>query len=73
MQHPRPQYPMSPKQARAWFETHGICISAWCREQGLDRQVVVDLLYSRLRGHRGKAHHAAIRLGLKADPERMAA
>lgn len=53
---------------RAWFRAHGINVSAWAREHGFKRQVVVDLLHDRIKGFRGEAHRAAVALGLKADP-----
>lgn len=61
-------YPQTPESAKAWFARHGINKSAWARDLGIDRMVMVDLLRGRLKGLRGEAHHAAIALGLKADP-----
>lgn len=61
-------YPQTPVSANAWFVTHGICKAHWAQAQGLDRMTVVDLLRGRLRGVRGKAHRAAVALGLKANP-----
>lgn len=64
-----PPYPSTPKQARAWFNANGVCIADWCKERGIDRFTVVDLLRGKRKGHRGEAHTAAIALGLKADPQ----
>lgn len=64
-----PPYPSTPKQARDWFTTNGICISEWCRKLGLDVGSVTDLLRSKSKGTRGKSHKAAIFLGLKKNPE----
>ncbi|HEJ2039539.1 DNA-binding protein [Pseudomonas aeruginosa] len=61
-------YPQTPESANAWFVTHGINKSAWARELGIDRMTMVDLLRGRLKGLRGDAHHAAVALGLKANP-----
>ncbi|APC18569.1 hypothetical protein BLL42_23700 [Pseudomonas frederiksbergensis] len=61
-------YPQTPKSANAWFVSHGICKAHWAKAQGLDRMTVVDLLRGRLKGLRGEAHHAAVALGLKANP-----
>jgi gp16 family phage-associated protein len=61
-------YPQTPESANAWFVRHGICKSHWAEAQGIDRMTLVDLLRGRLKGLRGEAHHAAIALGLKADP-----
>jgi len=62
-------YPQTPDTAKAWFTRHGINKSAWARDLGIDRMVMVDLLRGRLKGLRGEAHRAAIALGLKANPE----
>jgi gp16 family phage-associated protein len=59
----------TPQQARQWFITHGISISAWCREHGLSRHTVNDLLRGKQQGRYGQAHRAAVALGLKAAPE----
>ncbi|RRV28623.1 DNA-binding protein [Pseudomonas sp. o96-267] len=64
-----PPYPSTPKQAHAWFVTHGICIADWCKEQGFNRFTVFDLLRGKRKGVRGEAHKAAVALGLKADPK----
>lgn len=63
-----PSYPKTPKQARRWFTSHGICITEWCEENKLDRYIVTDLLRGRLKGTRGESHRAAILLGIKPDP-----
>lgn len=62
-------YPQTPESANAWFLRHGICKSHWAKAHGINRMILVDLLRGRLKGHRGAAHHAAIALGLKADPK----
>lgn len=61
-------YPQTPASANAWFISHGICKTHWAQAQGINRMILVDLLRGRLKGLRGEAHHAAIALGLKADP-----
>lgn len=61
-------YPQTPESANAWFIRHGICKTHWAQAQGINRMILVDLLRGRLKGLRGEAHHAAIALGLKADP-----
>lgn len=64
-------YPQTPTSANAWFVSHGICKAHWAQAQGFDRMTVVDLLRGRLKGLRGEAHHAAVALGLKANPENV--
>ena len=61
-------YPQTPTSANAGFISHGICKAHWAQAKGFDRMTVVDLLRGRLKGLRGEAHHAAVALGLKADP-----
>lgn len=68
---PSPPYPSTPKQARAWFASHGVAITDWCAAHKVDRYIVTDLLRGRLKGVRGEAHLAAIKLGLKADPDTL--
>ncbi|WP_369629290.1 MULTISPECIES: DNA-binding protein [unclassified Variovorax] len=47
------------------FDERGESISAWARSNSLPRQIVCDLLHGRVKGRRGKAHTAAVLLGLK--------
>ena len=58
----------TPQHARHWFRTHGISISQWCRDNGVSRHTVNDLLRGRQRGNYGSAHRAAVLLGLKQEP-----
>jgi len=53
------------KQVRYWFEVSGVSVSDWARDQGLPVSVVYALLAGRTRGRRGKAHRAAVALGMK--------
>jgi len=65
----RPPIGLTPSQVHAWFPQNGICISEWCRHYHLSRYTVTDLMRGNLKGSRGKAHRAAILLGLKPDPD----
>lgn len=58
----------SRRRLRRWFEAQGVSVSGWARSEGLPVSVVYALLSGRTRGLRGKAHRAAVALGLKADP-----
>ena len=62
-------YPQTPKSAQKYFVRHGINRSAWARYFGFERTVVEHLLRGQLTGRRGMAHEAAIKLGLKEQPE----
>jgi len=64
---PLPRF-KSPKDCHNWLRAHGINVSELARANDLPRLVLVDLLRGRNKGYRGKAHRAAILLGLKDDP-----
>lgn len=62
-------YPQTPETAHQYFIDHGINRSEWCRAMGLKVQVVSDLLRQQLKGTWGEAHIAAVKLGLKRNPQ----
>jgi hypothetical protein len=62
-------YPQTTQSAQRYFVRHGINRSAWARYFGFERTVVEHLLRGQLKGRRGMAHEAAIKLGLKEQPE----
>lgn len=55
--------------AKDYFHKHGIAVNGWCRDHGLSRNVVKNLLTGRGKGVRGAAHEAAIALGMKFHPD----
>ena len=61
-------YPQTRETAQAYFVRHGISKTEWARHFGLPRTVVEHLLRGQLKGRRGMAHEAAIKLGLKEQP-----
>ena len=61
--------PQTPKSAQRYFVKHGISKTAWAKCFGLERTIVEHLLGGKLKGRRGKAHEAAIKLGLKENPD----
>ena len=65
---PKVPYPQTAETAHAWVRAHGINVADLARVHQIPRSILVDVLRGRLRGYRGKAHRAAIVLGLKADP-----
>lgn len=67
-----PQYPQTLTSASDWFVRHGICKTQWAQANGFDRMTIVDLLLGRRKGLRGEGHRAAIALGLKANPNKLA-
>lgn len=64
--------PLTPEQARHWFEAAGVSISEWAQSNGFKRDLVYSLLAGRIRGTRGDAHRAAVALGLKRPPPKQA-
>jgi len=48
-----------------WLVRHGVSVTEWARANGFDRSVVYALLNGRTQGRHGKAHHAAVALGMK--------
>lgn len=62
-------YPQTPKSAQRYFLKRGINKSEWARYFGLERTIVEHLLGGKLKGRRGKSHEAAIKLGLKENPD----
>lgn len=63
--------PLTPEQARRWFEAAGVSISEWAQTNGFKRDLVYSLLAGRIRGTRGDAHRAAVALGLKRPPPKQ--
>jgi len=58
----------TPAQARRWLDERGITLTAFAREHGLSRYAVNDVLKGRSKGRYGKAHAAAVALGMKPPP-----
>lgn len=61
-------YPQSGQSAQRYFVRHGINKSAWAAAMGIERTTMEHLLSGSLKGRRGAAHDAAIKLGLKEQP-----
>lgn len=61
------------KKKRSELRAKGINLRALCAEKGVSYQAARDLLRGRAKGYRGSAHKAAIALGLKPDPDQLAA
>ncbi|WP_339539237.1 DNA-binding protein [Pseudomonas sp. RA_15y_Pfl2_54] len=57
--------PLTPEQARAELVQKGISLAEFCRRNDLNSNLVSDLLNGRKKGLRGKAHIAAVLLGIK--------
>lgn len=51
----------------------GVNLRAFCKEKDIDYQAARELMCGKSKGRRGKAHRAAVVLGLKPDPDLLAA
>lgn len=58
---------------RAELAAHGINLRELCAAKKISYQAARELLCGKASGRRGNAHHAAVALGLKPDPEKLAA
>lgn len=56
-------------QVRQGFVQRGESIAAWSRERGFDPDAVYQVLSGRTLALRGKSHHIAVALGIKAAPQ----
>lgn len=56
---------LTAEQARAELDRNGITIAQFCREHGLNKNLVSDLLNGRKKGVRGEARRAAVLLKIK--------
>lgn len=56
------------RQKRAELVAKGINLREFCDQRGISYQAARELLIGRSKGRRGKAHEAAVALGLKPDP-----
>jgi len=57
---------ITPLDAREQLRRRGESISGWASKHGFRPRLVFDVLNGRLKGNYGKAHRAAVLLGLKA-------
>lgn len=61
------------QELRAELRAKGVNLHTLCKEKGVSYQAARDLLRGRAKGYRGDAHKAAVALGLKPDPDQLAA
>ncbi|WP_249583245.1 DNA-binding protein [Pseudomonas viridiflava] len=57
--------PKSPQEAKRWLLAQGISVAEFSRMHGLDQATTYQILAGRKKGYRGKAHKAAVALGIK--------
>lgn len=56
-------------RARSEFKQAGVSISDWARRHGVSPALVYSVLSGRNQCTRGRSHHVAVLLGLKAVPD----
>ena len=59
----------SPQEAKRWLQAQGLSVAEFSREHDLDQATTYQVLAGRKKGLRGKAHKAAIALGIKEGIE----
>lgn len=64
---------MSADQVKRSFQQRGITFTEWAALNGYKRSEVYRVLNGQAKAHYGRAHEIAVKLGLKADPEKLAA
>ena len=67
------QYKAKLRKARAELEAKGTNLRELCADNDIDYQAARDVLCGKSKGRRGKAHNAAVFLGIKPNPEKRAA
>ncbi|CAM5787553.1 DNA-binding protein [Ottowia pentelensis] len=65
--------PLTTDQVKAKFRANGMTFTDWAREHGYSPRKVIRLLNGYEKGRYGQSHEIAVKLGLKADPEQLAA
>lgn len=56
-------------EARQWLRNNGVSASQFARDHGLSLDAVKEVLNGRSKANFGKAHDAAVALGMKRNPE----
>jgi gp16 family phage-associated protein len=59
------QKPATPESLKKSLDAQGITLAEFARQRGVDYQIAVQLVNGFTKGRYGKAHKAAIKLGLK--------
>lgn len=57
----------TPAEAKLWLQNQGVSIQAFAQAHDLDAATCYQVLDGRKKGLRGKAHQAAVALGIKPD------
>lgn len=62
---------MTPEQVKAKFRAQGKTFSEWARTNGFRPNQVTRVLNGFDKGHYGKAHDIAVKLGLKSGADNV--
>lgn len=58
-------------EVKARFEAEGVSIAEWARVNGFALKTVYRVLSGEVKCKWGEAHHVAVALGLKKEPETL--
>ncbi len=61
----KPLKPLTPQEARNQLRRRGQTVSGWAVANSFTPRLIYDVLNGRLAGNYGKAHRAAVLLGIK--------
>lgn len=64
---------MSADQVKRSFQQRGLTFTQWAAANGYKRSDVYRVLNGQAKAKYGRCHEIAVKLGLKADPEKLAA
>lgn len=64
---------MTPEKVKQQFHQRGVTFTDWAERHGYTRGEVYRVLNGQAKAKYGKAHEIAVKLGLKSDPEQLAA
>ncbi len=65
--------PLTPDQVKRNFLSAGMPVGQWSDANGYSRRYVYMVLNGQYKGHFGKAHEIAVKLGLKLAPDHQIA
>lgn len=64
---------MTPSQVKAKFTAEGKTVAQWAADNGFPRDAVYRVLNGFTPCKRGQMHQIAVKLGIKPNPEKLAA
>lgn len=64
---------MTPEQVKTKFQREGKTFTHWAAEHGYPRNAVYRVLNGTDKAVYGRAHEIAVKLGLKPQPDKLAA